>query len=50
MTSVMNAEAGRISMQSTGQGGMHNSQPVQSAAITVCIYRDAPTIASTGHA
>jgi hypothetical protein len=44
------ADAGRITMQSTGQGGMHNSQPVHCAAMTVCMKRDAPTMASTGHA
>src|SRR3954471_7339680 len=44
------AGAGRISMQSTGQGGMQSSQPVHSSAITVCMYFDAPRIASTGHA
>ena len=35
-------------MQSTGQGAMHNSQPVQSSAMTVCMRRGAPTMASTG--
>ena len=44
------AGAGRITMQSTGQGGMHNSQPVHCAAMTVCMKRDAPTMASTGQA
>ena len=39
-----------MSMQSTGQGGRHRSQPVHSSAITVCICFRAPTIASTGHA
>ena len=37
-------------MQSTGQTGMHSSQPVQSASITVCMRLAAPTIASTGQA
>ena len=37
-------------MQSTGQGGMHSSQPVHSAGSTVCIRFAAPTIASTGQA
>ena len=41
---------GTISMQSTGHGGRHNSQPVHSAAITVCIFFAAPKIASTGQA
>src|SRR6185437_7556158 len=44
------AVAGSIAMQSTGQGGMHNSQPVQNCGITVCISLAAPTIASTGQA
>jgi len=44
------AGAGRITMQSTGQGGMHSSQPVHCAAMTVCMKRDAPTMASTGQA
>ena len=44
------ADAGRMTMQSTGQGGMHNSQPVHCSAMTVCMNFDAPTIASTGHA
>jgi hypothetical protein len=35
-------------MQSTGQGGRQSSQPVHSAASTVCIRRFAPMIASTG--
>ena len=37
-------------MQSTGQGGRQSSQPVHSAAITVCMRFAAPTIASTGQA
>ena len=41
---------GRISMQSTGQGSTQRSQPVHSAAITVCICFAAPRIASTGQA
>ena len=40
---------GIITMQSTGQGATHSSQPVQSSATTVCICRRMPTIASTGH-
>ncbi len=39
---------GLISMQSTGQGGRHSSQPVQRSARTVCMYFAAPTMASTG--
>ena len=39
-----------MAMQSTGQGGTHKSQPVQSSGMTVCICFAAPTIASTGHA
>ena len=35
-------------MQSTGQAGTHSSQPLQSAAITVCRRLRAPTIASVG--
>jgi hypothetical protein len=42
--------SGRMSMQSTGQGGRHSSQPVQSELSTVCMKRCAPTIASTGQA
>ena len=37
-------------MQSTGQGGRQSSQPVHSAAMTVCMRLRAPTIASTGQA
>jgi len=37
-------------MQSTGQGGIHNSQPVQMSSITECIKLGAPCIALTGHA
>jgi len=37
-----------IVMQSTGQAGMHSSQPLQSPASTVCMWRLAPRIASTG--
>ena len=40
---------GTMRMQSTGQGATHSSQPVHSAASTVCICFCAPTIASTGH-
>src|SRR5690606_10480810 len=39
-----------MSMQSTGQGSTHRSQPVHSLTITVCICRAAPTMASTGQA
>ena len=39
-----------IEMQSTGHGATHNSQPVHSCAITVCISWWAPTMASTGQA
>src|SRR6056297_35578 len=39
-----------ISMQSTGQGSTHRSQPVHSLAMTVCICLAAPSMASTGHA
>ena len=39
-----------MSMQSTGQGSTHRSQPVHSSAITVCICLAAPTMASTGQA
>src|SRR5690606_41440221 len=39
-----------MSMQSTGQGSTHRSQPVHSLAMTVCICRAAPTMASTGQA
>jgi len=42
--------AGASSMQSTGQAGMHSSQPVHSGAMTVCISFAAPVIASTGQA
>jgi hypothetical protein len=41
---------GTIAMQSTGQGGTQSSQPVHSAAITVCMRFALPTIASTGQA
>src|SRR5256885_9479222 len=37
-------------MQSTGQTGMHSSQPVQWAAITVCMNLLAPRMASVGQA
>ena len=37
-------------MQSTGQTGMHSSQPVQSGSITVCMSFGAPTMQSTGQA
>ncbi len=38
------------SMQSTGQAGMHSSQPVQCSATTVCMNFLAPKMASTGQA
>lgn len=38
------------SIQSTGHGGMHNSQPIHSSVITVCIWFWLPSIASTGQA
>ena len=41
---------GTISIQSTGQGSTHKSQPVHSSTITVCICFAAPNMASTGHA
>src|SRR5450830_1530242 len=41
---------GSMSMQSTGQGGTHRSQPVHNSAITVCMRLAAPTMASTGQA
>jgi hypothetical protein len=37
-------------MQSTGHGGRHSPQPVQSSASTACSRRGAPAIASTGQA
>jgi len=37
-------------MQSTGQTGMHNSQPVQYGSITVCMRLFRPTMASVGQA
>ena len=40
--------SGTISMQSTGHGSMHSSQPVHSLAMTVCICLAAPRMASTG--
>ena len=42
------ASSGIMTMQSTGQGATHSSQPVQSSAMTVCMRRGAPTMASTG--
>ena len=47
---VLSEVTGNMAMQSTGQGGTHKSQPVQSSAITVCICFAAPTMASTGQA
>jgi hypothetical protein len=37
-------------MQSTGQVGRHNSQPVQCISTTACMNLKAPTIASVGQA
>src|SRR5258705_308241 len=37
-------------MQSTGHTGMHNSQPVHSSSMTVCITFGPPTMQSTGQA
>ena len=37
-------------MQSTGHGGTHSAQPVQSEESTACMRFGAPMIASTGHA
>src|SRR5210317_193587 len=37
-------------MHSTGQGGIHRSQPVHSLVMTVCICLAAPMMASTGQA
>src|SRR5690606_25160097 len=42
--------SGSMSMQSTGQGSRHRSQPVHSATMTVCICLAAPRMASTGQA
>ena len=42
--------AGRIAMQSTGQGATHRPQPLHSDAITACMRFGAPAIASTGQA
>ena len=39
-----------MSMQSTGQGATHRSQPVHQSASTVCMRLLAPTMASTGRA
>src|SRR5690606_26627308 len=47
---VHSRPAGIISMQSTGQGGTQSSQPVHKSGTTVCIWRFAPTMASTGQA
>lgn len=41
---------GIMSMQSTGQGSTHKSQPVHSSTMTVCISFAAPKMASTGQA
>ena len=37
-------------MQSTGQTGMHSSQPVHQSSTTVCMRLLAPTMASVGQA
>ena len=37
-------------MQSTGQGAMHNLQPVHSERMIVCMNWCAPVMQSTGHA
>lgn len=42
--------AGVKSMQSVGQTGTHNLQPVHSSIITVCISLPAPIMQSTGQA
>ena len=42
--------SGNMSMQSTGHGGTHSSQPVQASINTVCMRLGAPTIASIGQA
>ena len=42
--------AGTITMQSTGQGAMQSSHPVQSDGSTACMRFAAPMIASTGQA
>jgi hypothetical protein len=47
---VRDPVTGRIAMQSTGQAGTHNSQPVHCSSITVCMRLDAPTMQSTGQA
>jgi hypothetical protein len=41
---------GYMTMQSTGQGWTHKSQPVHRSGTTVCISFAAPTMASTGQA
>ena len=47
---VSNSVTGMSSMQSTGHGGRHNSHPVHSDSIMVCVNCCAPTMASTGQA
>ncbi len=42
--------SGSMSIQSTGQGSTHRSQPVHSSVMTVCICLAAPRMASTGQA
>ena len=39
-----------MTMQSTGQAGMHSSHPVHSGSITTCMCLLAPMMASTGQA
>ena len=41
---------GYMTMQSTGHGFTHRSQPVHSSGTMVCISLAAPTMASTGQA
>ena len=52
LASSASGEAGNsiISIQSTGQGARHKSQPVHCSVITECICWLAPIIASTGQA
>ena len=49
-SAVQPRPAGTMSMQSTGQGATHRSQPVHQSASTVCMRLLAPTMASTGQA
>ena len=48
--SLTPVSTGIMSIQSTGQGSTHKSQPVHSSAITVCICLAAPRMASIGQA